>query len=102
MANSEDIEKVRQEIMRFRELLNVMREKLGEGEQAYAKLFSGFAAEDVANIKEKDLQWKLAENMMTDVSPLRKAVMQMRFEARNLERAFEELHDIIATVPESE
>ncbi len=108
MADSDEIEKVekvRQQIMRFRELLNVMREKLDDGERAYAKLFSSFSPEDMAALKamkEKDQQWKLAENMVSDVSPLDKAVLQMRFETHNLERAFEELYDIIATVQDPE
>ena len=102
MANSEDIEKVRQEIMRFRELLNVMRERLEDGERAYARLFSNFSPEEIANTKEKDLQWKLAETMVADVSSLGKAVGQMRFDARLLEHGFEELYDIIATVREPE
>ncbi len=101
MANPEDateeIEKVRQAIMRFQELLRVMRQQLETGERAYSALFSRFSPADVANMKEKDLQWKLAEVMADDLSPLRKAVIQMRFDARNLERDFEQLYDIIAS-----
>src|SRR5260221_8245310 len=96
--SAEEIEKVRQEIMRFRELLNIMRVKLEEGERAYSKLFSDFSPEEIAGTKEKDLQGKAAQKLLPNVSPLRKAVMQMRFEARNLEHAFEELHDTIVTV----
>jgi hypothetical protein len=102
VTNSEQIEKVRQQIMRFHELLHVMREKLESGERAYAALFSGFSPEDVAGTKEKDLQWKAAETLMADVSPLSRAVMQMRFEARNLERDFEELYNIIVSVQDTE
>jgi hypothetical protein len=102
MANAEDIEKVRQEIMRFRELLNVMREKLQDGEQAYARLFSSFSPEEMANTREKDLQWKVAQNIVADVSPLRTAVIHLRLGARDLEHAFEELYDIIVTVQNPE
>ena|SRR5258708_2190596 len=95
MANPDEIEKVRQEIMRFRELLNIMGQKLQSGERAYAQLFSDYSTEDIKNTKEKDLQWKVAEKMLEDVSPLSKAALQMRFAAHELEAAFEELYDII-------
>ena len=97
MPSSEEIEKVRQEIMRFRELLNIMRQNLEDGERAYTQLFSTCSSEDRMNMKQKDLQWKVAEEMVGDVSQLRKAVSHLRFDARNLERAFEELHDIIVS-----
>ncbi len=102
MATSEEIEKVRQEIMRFRELLDVMRSTMDDGERAYAALFSGFSSEAMAGTKEKDLQWQLAETMVEDVEPLLRAVGQMRFEARELERAFEELHDIVMATQKPE
>ncbi|MHB8626566.1 MAG: hypothetical protein ACYDBJ_16010 [Aggregatilineales bacterium] len=100
MADREDVEKVRQEIMRFHELLDIMREKLQDGERAYAQLFSSCSPEDVQRMKPKDLQWKLAEQIVADLSPLSKAVMRARFDARNLERDFEELYDIIVSTPE--
>lgn len=60
MANHEEIEKVRQEIMRFNELLHIMRRKLEYAERAYTRLFENCDPEDVKNFKEKDLQWKVA------------------------------------------
>lgn len=102
MTTAEDIEKVRQEIMRFRELLNIMRKNLEYGERTYANLFSGIPPEEVAGTKEKDLQWKLAEKMVADTSQLSRFALQMRFAARDLEKAFEELHDIIVSAPNSE
>lgn len=100
MAEREDIEKVRQEIMRFRELLDIMRGKLEEGERAYAQLLATCSPEDVQPLKTKDLQWKAAEQIVDDLTPLRRAVGQMRYETRNLERAFEELHGVIVSVAE--
>ena len=100
MADPEQIEKVRQEIMRFRELLNIMRLRLDDGERAYTKLFANISPEDMNNMKEKDLQGKVAEEIVGDLSPLSKAVMKARFDAHELERAFEELYDIIVTVQE--
>ena len=93
----EEIEKVRQEIMRFKELLGVMRGNLEEGERAYARLFASFSPDEMAGTKEKDLQWKLAQRVLGDLSPLSRAAVQMRFHAHNLERAFEELYDIIVS-----
>ena len=95
--NVEAIEKVRQEIMRFKELLGVMRRNLEHGERAYAQLFASFSPEEIADTKEKDLQWNLAQNIVDDVSALDRAAGQMHFYARNLEHAFEELHGIIVS-----
>ncbi len=100
--NEENTEKVRQEIMRFRELLNIMRLRLEDGERMYSSLFTHFSPEEIASTKEKDLQWKAAEKIGDDVSGLADAALRMRFVARNLERAFEELYDVIATAPTSE
>ena len=100
MTNAENVEKVRQEIMRFRELLNIMRLKLDEGERAYAQLFSNITPEEKESLKEKDLQGKVAQEIIDDLTPLSKAVLNARFSARELERAFEELYNIIVTVYE--
>ncbi len=100
MANPEQLEKVRQELMRFRELLNIMRAKLEDGERAYTRLFANCSPEDKQRMKEKDLQWQVATQIVGDLSGLSKAVMQVRYDARDLERAFEELYDIIVTVEE--
>jgi len=101
MTEHEKIEKVRQEIMRFRELLNIMTQQLQDGEQSYARLFSMCSEEDVESLRDKDLQWKVAQQIIDDLSPLRKAVMYMRFNARNMERDFEALYDIIDATPDT-
>ena len=100
-TDRDDIEKVRQEIMRFRELLDVMRQKLDDGDRAYTQLLSKYSAEDAKTLKHKDLQWKVAEQIIHDLAPLSKAVMRARFDARELERNFEELYDIIVSSPEA-
>lgn len=102
MEDDEKIESVRQQIMRFHELLGLMREKLEYGEAAYRQWFAAFSAEATAGMREKDLQWKLAVQMVEDTSPLRNAAGRMRFEARGLEQAFEELHDLTLTDADSE
>ncbi|MFN8417733.1 MAG: hypothetical protein U0528_00565 [Anaerolineae bacterium] len=100
-ANPEHIEKVRQEVMRFRELLNIMRLRLDEGERAYDNLFAKRSAEEKSTLKEKDLQWRVAEQLIADDEEtlLRDAALHMRFHARDLERAFEELYNISITPP---
>lgn len=100
MANPENVEKVRQEIMRFRELLNIMRLRLDENERAYGQLFANIPPEDMNTMKEKDLQGKVAQEIMGNLEPLSKAVLKARFGARDLERSFEELYNIIVTVQE--
>jgi hypothetical protein len=97
MARAEAVEKVRQEIMRFRELLDVFRARLDAGERDYAQLFADVSPEDKASLPEKELQRKAAYGVLEDRSPLSKAVLTMRFQARELEREFEQLYDIIMT-----
>ncbi len=99
MADPEYVEKVRQEIMRFRELLNITRLKLEEGERAYEKLFSNCSPEDVKRVKHKDLQKMVALELVDNLKPLSVAVMQMRYDLQGMERAFEELYNIIVTPP---
>jgi len=96
VGNPEHIEKVRQEIMRFRELLDVMALKLRDGERAYECLFAVLPPE-TAQLREKDRQTKLAEHLFGNLQPLSRAVVKAQFDAREMERAFEELHGIILT-----
>jgi hypothetical protein len=98
-ATQDDIEKVRQAIMRFRELLTLMGHKVADGERAYAGLFDAPPLGTMTASKEKDRQWELAAYLVHDTTALNKAVLQARFDARDMERAFEELYDILATMP---
>ena len=95
MTEHEKIEKIRQELIQFRELLNIMSEQVHEGEQSYEALLSMCSDEDMESLRERDLQWKVAQRIIGDLSPLSKAVIHMRFNARNMERDFEQLYDII-------
>ncbi len=99
IQDSEYTEKVRQAIMRFRELLNIMQDQLQDGERAYKRLFSACSPDDLKTMKEKDLQWQAAQQIITDLTPLRRAVMNMRYEARQMEIGFEELYNNIAPGP---
>ena len=98
MATHEEIEKIRQALMRFRELLDIMQLKVNDGNRAYVRLLEGYATEP--GMKEKDVQWLVAEDLIEDPSALQKAVIYAQFDAREMERAFEELYNIL--VPESE
>lgn len=91
--NTEDIEKVRQAIMRFRELLDIMRLHLVEAERAYEGLFAKYGPDQSEGMEVKKIQWAIAERIVHDPKDLTTAVMQTRFDARELEKAFEELYD---------
>jgi hypothetical protein len=71
-----------------------------EGDRAYNALFASFTPQEIEAIKHKDLQWKLAEQL-DDLTELKRAVSKMRFAARELEKGFEELYDIIVTGEQS-
>jgi hypothetical protein len=94
----DEIERVRQAIMRFRELLNLADEKLKAGEQAYARLFDCLTDDDREALKVKEQQTLIAQHLIEDLSPLAKSVLTMQYEARDLERAFDELYNIIISV----
>lgn len=99
MPDQERTEKVRQEIMRLNELLGIMRGKLADGERAYDALFAGFTPDESAAMNHKNLQWKLAEQM-EDLTSLKQVVSKLRFDARELEKAFAELYDIVVMTPD--
>ncbi len=93
MASHEEIEKFRQGIMRFRELLDIMRMHLAEGEKVYEGLFAKYVPDERNSMEVKKLQWLIAERIIEQPSELTRAIMQIQFDARELERAFEELYD---------
>lgn len=95
----ERTEKVRQAIMRMNELLGLFRNKLQAGERAYDELFSAHDLADAGALHSKERQWRLAEQL-EDLTPLRDAVAQLRFDAREMEKAFAELHAIVVNTPD--
>ncbi|MEP7293749.1 MAG: hypothetical protein ABI835_18320 [Chloroflexota bacterium] len=97
MVDPEKLEKTRQAVMRMRELLDIMRAQLEEGEQDYVQLFSTQTADDVKNLKEKERQGLAALELLDDPSSLAKSALHMRFFARELERDFEQLYDNLMT-----
>lgn len=97
MPTNDEIEKARQAIMRLRELLDIMRAQLEEGEQVYQQLFAHVSAEDKAALKEKELQRVAAFAVLEDSTLLSNAALHLRFVARNLEKDFEQLYDNLMT-----
>jgi len=93
MDYEEQFERSRQAVMRLRELLDLMREQLDEGERAYEQLFTHLTDEQRQTLKQKDLQGWGAIPLVDDPSALKKAALNLRFACRNLERDFEQLHD---------
>ena len=95
VPTTESVEKARQEIMRLRELLDITRMRLEEGEAMYEQLFAELTPEQMA-LKEKDRQREAAHLILEDAGTIKRAVTHMQFNARDLERAFEELYHIIS------
>jgi len=101
MPDRERTERVRQQLMRLNELLGQMAGRLRAGEQAYVELFSNLPSDETAGLNHKEVQGKLAEQL-EDLTPLADVVGSLRFGARELERAFAELHGIILQTAASE
>jgi hypothetical protein len=90
MDQVEQIEKIRQAIMRYRELLDLMNMSLAKGEAAYQALFP---ADLPDNMPEKDRQWIAAEKLLADTSRLQRIALHLRLTCRDFEREFEQVHD---------
>lgn len=89
----EQIERTRQAIMRYHELLDIMRGQLEEGETLYRRMFDGCSPEVLAGLKEKDQQLQAAYTLFEDPTSIGDAALHMAFTARNLERDFHQIHD---------
>lgn len=94
--DAESVEKVRQAIMRYRELLDLLAMHTQSAERAYTKLFDALPEEQKTTLAEKALQREAAILALADLEPLRRAALQMRFDMRDMERGFEELYNNIA------
>lgn len=102
MTNPENVEKTRQAIMRLRELLDLMRDELEQGEAAYADLFATLSPDDIHGLKEKEIQRLAAIAILDDTSALSDVALHLRFAARTLERDFEQIYDNLMTEPEED
>ncbi len=97
MNYEEQLERARQGIMRFRELLDLLHAEIDEAERRYADLFAQCTPEERETLKEKDLQLRAAIPLVEDPAPLGDAALHMRYITRNLERDFEQIYDNIMT-----
>lgn len=97
MALTESQERARQAVMRFRELLDLMGNRLAHGEKVYAALFDGLSPEVMAQ-SEKARQGAAGLAVIEDRQPFLRAALDMRWYAREMSQAFEELHDIVVSI----
>jgi hypothetical protein len=95
VSENERIEKTRQAIMRFQELLDIMASNLADGRAAYQRLIAAFTSPETVGLPEKEIQRLAAIGMGADLSALSGAVLQQRFNARTLEQDFEALYEAI-------
>jgi hypothetical protein len=104
MALSETHETIRQAIMRYRELMDVLGGRLEASERAYAALFAHLPAQLQARTGDKDAQTEAARVLLTEtgLEPLQRGVLQMYYDLRDLERAFDDLHGNIANAANAE
>lgn len=100
MHDPEQVEKMRQAVMRLRELLDIMGGQLAEGERAYAKLFANLNPEESASLKEKERQGLAALELLDDPAALADVALHLRLVSRDLERDFEQLYDNVMYSPE--
>ncbi|MCK6578192.1 MAG: hypothetical protein L6Q98_08835 [Anaerolineae bacterium] len=91
-VHPEALEKARQAIMRYRELLDLMQSRLRDYERAYVGLFAGLS-ESAASLPEKGRQREAAYAVLDDDKALTRALLTARFDSRDFEREFEALHD---------
>lgn len=93
MTIDEQIERTRQAIMRLRELMDIMKVELEQGEAQYEQLFAEVTAEQKATLREKELQLQAAYHHFEDTDSIEKLALHLAFTARNLERDFRQIHD---------
>lgn len=95
MTDAEYLEKARQAIMRFRELLDIMQQQVQEGEEAYTRLFAALDPAETNGLAVKEIQRLAAYDVVADPEPLRRAALHQGFSCRNMERDFTQIHDAL-------
>jgi hypothetical protein len=94
----EQVERVRQQIMRYRELLDILHSRLRDSERAYNRLFETCTDDEKNTLREKELQRVAAVRLLENgLTPLSDAVLTIRFDARDMEREFDHLHGLIVS-----
>jgi hypothetical protein len=97
MHSDEDIERIRQAIMRLHELMELMRHHLHEGETAYEALFATLTPEE-RTLPYKTQQRVIAETLLdSSTQPLADIALRLRLHARDFEREFENVHDKVVS-----
>lgn len=96
MTSTEHVEKVRQAIMRYRELLDLLHTSVANAEKNYAALFDSVTQEQKESLPEKLLQREAALIAIENMEPLRRAALNMQFRMRDFERGFEDIYNNIA------
>jgi hypothetical protein len=93
VSNSAEIERQRQAIMRFRELLDLLRQSLDQGEAAYAALFASLSTELMESMAEKERQGLAAHEVISNREILSRPLLRLRLRMRALESDFEQVYD---------
>jgi len=96
-TNLEATEKMRQAVMRLRELMDLMQGHLDEAERAYAGLFAHIAPDVLSTTHEKENQRLAALRLLDNPQPLAHTVLDLQSHARTFEREFEALYGHIVT-----
>lgn len=97
--DTETLERYRQAVMRLRELLDLLQERVERGNQGYLRLFALLPPE-TARLKEKDRQGQLAALVLDDAAAFKQLedlVLGLAFAGREYYREFEALHGIIVS-----
>jgi len=96
MDDAEKIEKIRQSVMRYRELLDLSTPHLADSEKKYAALFLDIPQDLRESLPEKSLQREAALRALPNLEPLQRAILRTHFDLHEMTRAFEELYGHIA------
>jgi hypothetical protein len=92
MTNLEHLEKMRQAVMRMRELLDILHGQTQQAEKGYAKLFAHLSEAEQAK-PEKDRQRLAALPLLDDAAPLSQLALTMRWQMHEMNKEFEQLYD---------
>jgi hypothetical protein len=95
MSEELDVERVRQAIMRYRELLDVLSQRMQQAEKRYDALFAPLPQEK-KTLPVKALQCEAALLALTDMEPLRKATLAVYYDLHDMTKAFEDMYNNIA------
>ncbi len=100
MTDQERHDKLRQAIMRYRELMDIAQAMMTRAERDYQQLFAGVPEQARATLAEKALHGEAAKLAMDDLKPLQDALLRLRFGLHDLSKEFEQTYN--NTVPADE